>query len=64
MRAAPDEILLVFPTVKHLEQLSGFASATSCCSTPAPARSAPSSRGSWAGRTGPDLLPGEPGYAD
>ena len=34
------EILLVFPTIKHLEQLAGFADApTRCSRTPRPARS-------------------------
>ena len=59
------DIALVFPTIKHLEQLSGFASADALLDSPAVARSGPCSRASSPrARRRALLLPGEPGYDD
>jgi 8-oxo-dGTP pyrophosphatase MutT (NUDIX family) len=66
LQAARDgEILLVFPTIKHLEQLSGFASvrallehARTCDVRPVQPRVVRS------GETARIVLPGEPGYDD
>lgn len=61
--ARRDEILLVFPTIKHLEQLSGFASAEELL---AHARGRPIApvqpRVVGTGETARIVLPGEPGY--
>jgi 8-oxo-dGTP pyrophosphatase MutT (NUDIX family) len=61
--ARAGEILLVFPTIKHLEQLSGFAGADALIAhartrTVAPVQ--PQVVGS--GETARIVLPGEPGY--
>ena len=61
--ARAGEILLVFPTIKHLEQLSGFADADALIAhartrTVAPVQ--PQVVGS--GETARIVLPGEPGY--
>ncbi len=45
-RTREGEILLVFPTIKHLEQLSGFATVESCSRMRAGARCSRSSRAS------------------
>jgi hypothetical protein len=57
------ELLLVFPTIKHLEQLSGFASATALLDF-ARGREvvAVEPRVVVAGEHARILLPGEPGY--
>ena len=59
------EIMLVFPTIKHLEQLSSFASAHAliahaCTRTVAPVQP----RVIGTGETARIVLPGEPGYDD
>ncbi|MGH2927095.1 MAG: NUDIX hydrolase, partial [Solirubrobacteraceae bacterium] len=61
--AGRGDILLVFPTIKHLEQLSGFASADELLEhargrTIAPVQ--PQVVGT--GETARIVLPGEPGY--
>ncbi|MCW3016046.1 MAG: hydrolase [Solirubrobacterales bacterium] len=62
---AAGEILLVFPTIKHLEQLSGFASADELLAY-ATGREvvAVQPRVVVTGETARVLLPGEPGYDD
>ena len=59
------EILLVFPTIKHLEQLSGFATADELLAY-ASGREvvAVQPRVVVSGETARVLLPGEPGYDD
>ncbi len=59
------EIMLVFPTIKHLEQLSGFPSAQAlidhaCTRTVEPVQP----RVIGTGETARIVLPGEPGYDD
>jgi len=59
------EIMLVFPTIKHLEQLSSFASAQAlidhaCTRTVEPVQP----RVIGTGETARIVLPGEPGYDD
>ncbi|HEX3975477.1 MAG TPA: NUDIX hydrolase [Solirubrobacteraceae bacterium] len=59
------EIMLVFPTIKHLEQLSGFPSARAlidhaCTRTVEPVQP----RVIGTGETARIVLPGEPGYDD
>ena len=59
------EIMLVFPTIKHLEQLSGFTSAQAlidhaCTRTVEPVQT----RVIGTGETARIVLPGEPGYDD
>lgn len=59
------EILLVFPTIKHLEQLSAFASATGLLDFARGRDVVPiQPRVVVSGETARVLLPGEPGYAD
>ena len=59
------EILLVFPTIKHLEQLSGFASAGELLSYATGREVVPvEPRVIVSGETARVLLPGEPGYDD
>jgi hypothetical protein len=63
--AADDQILLVFPTVKHLEQLSAFASSHELleyASSRAVVPVQPRVLGS--GESARIVLPGEPGYED
>ncbi|MGA9858640.1 MAG: NUDIX hydrolase [Solirubrobacteraceae bacterium] len=57
------EILLVFPTIKHLEQLSGFASAQDLIAHARTREVAPvQPRVLGTGETARIVLPGEPGY--
>lgn len=57
------EILLVFPTIKHLEQLSGFASADALLAHARGRAIAPvQPRVLGTGETARIVLPGEPGY--
>jgi len=59
------DILLVFPTIKHLEQLSGFASATELLDYARGRDVVPvEPRVVISGETARVLLPGEPGYDD
>ncbi|HZE04082.1 MAG TPA: NUDIX hydrolase [Solirubrobacteraceae bacterium] len=63
--ARAGEILLVFPTIKHLEQLSGFASAEALLAHARGQRVAPvQPRVVGTGETARIVLPGEPGYDD
>ncbi|MGA2012430.1 MAG: NUDIX hydrolase [Solirubrobacteraceae bacterium] len=56
-------ILLVFPTIKHLEQLSGFASADALLAHAATRTVTPvQPRVLGTGETARIVLPGEPGY--
>jgi 8-oxo-dGTP pyrophosphatase MutT (NUDIX family) len=66
LRAAQQgEILLVFPTIKHLEQLSGFASAASLIEHARGQTVAPvQPRVVGTGETARIVLPGEAGYED
>ena len=58
-----DEILLVFPTVKHLEQLTAFASADALLAHARTRRVAPvQPRVVGSGEQARIVLPGEPGY--
>jgi 8-oxo-dGTP pyrophosphatase MutT (NUDIX family) len=58
-----DEILLVFPTIKHLEQLSGFASANQLLSYAAGLEVRPvEPHVVLHGEKARVVLPGEPGY--
>lgn len=58
-----DEILLVFPTVKHLEQLTAFASADDLLAHARTRRVAPvQPRVVGSGEQARIVLPGEPGY--
>ena len=60
---ANGQILLVFPTIKHLEQLAGFASATALIDYAAGREVVPvQPRVVITGETARVLLPGEPGY--
>jgi len=63
--AARGELLLVFPTIKHLEQLSGFASAQALLvHARGRAVSPVQPRVIGSGETARIVLPGEPGYSD
>jgi 8-oxo-dGTP pyrophosphatase MutT (NUDIX family) len=58
-----DEILLVFPTIKHLEQLAGFGSARAAIEhARASEVRAVQPRVLVSGETARVVLPGEPGY--
>ena len=62
---ASGEILLVFPTIKHLEQLSGFETATALLDFARGRKVVPvQPRVVVSGETARVLLPGEPGYED
>ena len=59
------ELLLVFPTIKHLEQLSGFRSADELLEHARGREIRPvQPRVLVSGETARVVLPGEPGYAD
>jgi 8-oxo-dGTP pyrophosphatase MutT (NUDIX family) len=59
------ELFLVFPTIKHLEQLSGFASADELLAHARGREIHPvQPRVVHQGETARIVLPGEPGYAD
>jgi 8-oxo-dGTP pyrophosphatase MutT (NUDIX family) len=59
------ELLLVFPTIKHLEQLSGFVSAEELLEHARGQEIRPvQPRVLVSGETARVVLPGEPGYAD
>jgi 8-oxo-dGTP pyrophosphatase MutT (NUDIX family) len=59
------ELLLVFPTIKHLEQLSGFGSADELLEYARGQEIRPvQPRVLVSGETARVVLPGEPGYAD
>ncbi len=59
------ELFLVFPTIKHLEQLSGFASAEELLAHARGREIHPvQPRVFLQGETARIVLPGEPGYAD
>jgi 8-oxo-dGTP pyrophosphatase MutT (NUDIX family) len=59
------EILLVFPTIKHLEQLAPFATAAELLDFAAGREVVPvEPRVVISGETARVLLPGEPGYSD
>ncbi len=61
--AGRGEILLVFPTIKHLEQLSGFGSARELLTYAGRQTVAPvQPRVLGTGETARIVLPGEPGY--
>jgi 8-oxo-dGTP pyrophosphatase MutT (NUDIX family) len=65
--AERDEIMLVFPTIKHLEQISGFASVDALLDytrhrTVRPVQ--PRVIGPGSGEMARIVLPGEPGYDD
>ena len=61
--AARDEILLVFPTVKHLEQIAGFESVDELLSHARGREIQPvQPRVLGSGETARIVLPGEPGY--
>ncbi|HEX5146959.1 MAG TPA: NUDIX hydrolase [Conexibacter sp.] len=61
---AADELLLVFPTIKHLEQLAGFASADALLAHARTRRVEPvEPRVVLEGEVARVLLPGDPGYA-
>ncbi|HET8979561.1 MAG TPA: NUDIX hydrolase [Solirubrobacteraceae bacterium] len=63
--ARAGEILLVFPTIKHLEQLSAFASAEALLAHARGQTVAPvQPRVIGTGETARIVLPGEPGYND
>jgi 8-oxo-dGTP pyrophosphatase MutT (NUDIX family) len=64
LRAAGDgEILLVFPTIKHLEQLASFASASELLRHAGSSTVAPvEPRVIGQGETARIVLPGDPGY--
>ena len=60
-----DELLLVFPTIKHLEQLSGFESADQLLSYARSREIRPvQPRVVLSGEQARVVLPGEPGYED
>jgi 8-oxo-dGTP pyrophosphatase MutT (NUDIX family) len=60
---ASGQIMLVFPTIKHLEQLAGFASASALVEYAAGRDVVPvQPRVVVTGETARVLLPGEPGY--
>ena len=59
------ELFLVFPTIKHLEQLSGFASAQALLAHARGREIHPvQPRVLHQGETARIVLPGEPGYDD
>jgi hypothetical protein len=59
------ELFLVFPTIKHLEQLSGFASADALLNHARDRAVEPvQPRVVLSGETARIVLPGEPGYED
>jgi 8-oxo-dGTP pyrophosphatase MutT (NUDIX family) len=61
--SAADEILLVFPTIKHLEQISAFASADELLEHARSRTVRPvQPRVIGSGETARIVLPGEPGY--
>jgi 8-oxo-dGTP pyrophosphatase MutT (NUDIX family) len=63
--AAAGEILLVFPTIKHLEQISGFASSEDLLAHARTRTVRPvQPRVVSGGETARIVLPGEPGYDD
>ena len=63
--ATRGELLLVFPTIKHLEQLSGFTSAESLLAHANGREVRPiRPRVVVSGETARIVLPGEPGYAE
>jgi 8-oxo-dGTP pyrophosphatase MutT (NUDIX family) len=63
--AASGELFLVFPTIKQLEQLSGFASAAQLLSHARGREVRPvQPRVLMSGETARIVLPGEPGYED
>jgi 8-oxo-dGTP pyrophosphatase MutT (NUDIX family) len=63
--ATRGELLLVFPTIKHLEQLSGFASAKALIDHIRGRQVRPiQPRVIVSGELARIVLPGEPGYAD
>ena len=63
--ASRGEILLVFPTIKHLEQLSAFGSATGLLDYARRHEVKPiQPRVLLSGETARVVLPGEPGYED
>jgi 8-oxo-dGTP pyrophosphatase MutT (NUDIX family) len=63
--AGQGELLLVFPTTKHLEQLSGFRSADALIAHARGREVRPvQPRVVLSGETARIVLPGEPGYAD
>jgi 8-oxo-dGTP pyrophosphatase MutT (NUDIX family) len=63
--ASDGEILLVFPTIKHLEQLAGFASATAVIEHARSRTVQPvQPRVLMTGETARIVLPGEAGYED
>ena len=63
--AVDGEILLVFPTIKHLEQLSGFACASAVIEHARSRTVRPvQPRVLMTGETARIVLPGEPGYED
>jgi 8-oxo-dGTP pyrophosphatase MutT (NUDIX family) len=63
--ARAGEIMLVFPTIKHLEQLSGFPSAQALMEHARTRAVAPvQPRVIGTGETARIVLPGEPGYDD
>lgn len=63
--ARAGEILLVFPTIKHLEQLSGFASSATLLEHARSRTVRPvQPRVLGTGETARIVLPGEPGYDD
>ncbi len=63
--AASGELLMVFPTIKHLEQLAGFASADELIAHARGREVRPvQPRVVLAGETARIVLPGEPGYED
>ena len=64
-RAHRGELFLVFPTIKHLEQLSGFASADELLAHARGREIHPvQPRVFTQGETARIVLPGEPGYAE
>lgn len=63
--SAAGELLLVFPTIKHLEQLSGFASAEELLSHAGSRRIEPvQPQVIVSGERARVVLPGEPGYEE
>jgi hypothetical protein len=63
--AGSGELFLVFPTIKHLEQLSGFASAEELMEHARGREVRPvQPRVLLSGETARIVLPGEPGYED
>ncbi|HEY6397129.1 MAG TPA: NUDIX hydrolase [Solirubrobacteraceae bacterium] len=63
--AEAGDLLLVFPTVKHLEQLCGFESATALMEHAREREVRPvQPRVLFGGETARIVLPGEPGYSD